>query len=81
MPTEENTEIDLSFWAGSGLAEERLRNPFKTTQELEILSKWYCKNKKKEQVCVGGAEMYMPLCRMHYMQMSCEDADSPPTYQ
>jgi hypothetical protein len=47
MPTEENTEIDLFFWAGSGLAEERLRNPFKTTQELEILSKWYCKNKKK----------------------------------
>lgn len=47
MHTEENTEIDLSFWAGSGLAEERLRNPFKTTQELEILSKWYCKNKKK----------------------------------
>ena len=41
----------------------------------------YCKNKKKEQVCVGGAEMYMPLCRMHYMQMSCEDADSPSTYQ
>jgi thymidine kinase len=26
----------------------------------------YCSQKKTEQVCVGGAEMYMPLCRKHY---------------
>ena len=44
----------------------------------------YCKNKKKEQVCVGGAEMYMPLCRVHYMKMTCEEEDlptCPPTCQ
>ena len=26
----------------------------------------YCCQEKTEQVCVGGAEMYMPLCRKHY---------------
>lgn len=26
----------------------------------------FCQKEKKEQVCVGGAEMYMPLCRKHY---------------
>ena len=26
----------------------------------------YCQEKKTEQVCVGGAEMYMPLCRKHF---------------
>jgi thymidine kinase len=28
----------------------------------------HCSQKKKEQVCIGGAEMYMPLCRKHYLQ-------------
>ena len=27
----------------------------------------FCNQKKTEQVCVGGAEMYMPLCRKHYL--------------
>lgn len=27
----------------------------------------YCCQNKTEQVCVGGAEMYMPLCRQHYL--------------
>jgi len=26
----------------------------------------YCQKNKTEQVCVGGAETYMPLCRKHY---------------
>jgi len=30
----------------------------------------YCQTKKTEQVCVGGAEMYMPLCRTHYLTWS-----------
>jgi thymidine kinase len=27
----------------------------------------YCQKQKTEQVCVGGAELYMPLCRKHYL--------------
>ena len=27
----------------------------------------FCERVKKEQICVGGAEMYMPLCRKHYL--------------
>jgi thymidine kinase len=27
----------------------------------------FCQKEKKEQVCVGGAEMYIPLCRKHYI--------------
>jgi len=30
----------------------------------------FCKNKKNEQVCVGGEDMYMPLCRRHYLEFS-----------
>ena len=30
----------------------------------------YDHQKKTEQVCVGGAEMYMPLCRKHYLMGS-----------
>jgi len=30
----------------------------------------FCQTVKKEQVCVGGAEMYIPLCRMHYLKES-----------
>lgn len=30
----------------------------------------YCKQQKAEQVCVGGAEMYMPLCRKCYNKHS-----------
>ena len=26
----------------------------------------YCKKEKSEQVCVGGSDMYMPLCRKHF---------------
>jgi len=26
----------------------------------------YCKKEKNEQVCVGGSDMYMPLCRKHF---------------
>lgn len=47
MHTKGSTETELAFWVGSGLPMERLRDPFKTKQELEILAKWYCKNKKK----------------------------------
>lgn len=28
----------------------------------------YCKSSKTEQVCVGGAELYMPLCRDCYVK-------------
>jgi thymidine kinase len=27
----------------------------------------FCNQKKTEQVCIGGSEMYMPLCRKHYL--------------
>jgi len=27
----------------------------------------FCKKEKHTQVCVGGPEMYMPLCRKHYI--------------
>jgi thymidine kinase len=27
----------------------------------------YCKKKKVEQICVGGEDIYMPLCRAHYL--------------
>jgi len=27
----------------------------------------FCQKVKTEQICVGGAEMYMPLCRKHYL--------------
>jgi thymidine kinase len=30
----------------------------------------YCNQKKSEQVCVGGAEMYTSLCRKHYLMGS-----------
>jgi thymidine kinase len=30
----------------------------------------YCIAKKSEQVCIGGSETYMPLCRKHYCEMS-----------
>jgi len=30
----------------------------------------FCKKKKTEQVCVGGEDLYMPLCRKHYLSMS-----------
>ena len=26
----------------------------------------YCKKEKNEQICVGGSDMYMPLCRKHF---------------
>lgn len=28
----------------------------------------YCKTNKEEQVCIGGAELYMPVCRKHYVE-------------
>jgi thymidine kinase len=28
----------------------------------------FCKQNKAEQVCIGGAELYMPVCRKHYLQ-------------
>lgn len=34
----------------------------------------YCQTQKTEQVCVGGAEMYMPLCRKHYCSMGSEQS-------
>jgi thymidine kinase len=30
----------------------------------------FCKKKKDEQVCVGGEDLYMPLCRQHYLAHS-----------
>lgn len=27
----------------------------------------FCKKKKDTQVCVGGSDLYMPLCRGHYL--------------
>jgi thymidine kinase len=30
----------------------------------------FCKKKKAEQVCVGGDELYMPLCRVCYLVSS-----------
>jgi thymidine kinase len=30
----------------------------------------FCKKKKEEQVCVGGEDLYMPLCRRHYLTES-----------
>ena len=30
----------------------------------------FCKKKKDEQVCVGGEDLYMPLCRRHYLTQS-----------
>ena len=27
----------------------------------------HCSKRKTEQICIGGAEMYMPLCRKHYL--------------
>ena len=30
----------------------------------------FCCQKKTEQMCVGGAEMYKPLCRKHYLMGS-----------
>jgi thymidine kinase len=27
----------------------------------------YCKKEKHEQICVGGEDIYMPLCRIHYL--------------
>lgn len=30
----------------------------------------FCKKKKDEQVCVGGDDIYMPLCRRHYLTES-----------
>ena len=32
----------------------------------------FCEKKKIEQVCVGGSEMYMPLCRKHYCDFTKE---------
>lgn len=55
MPTNENTETELGFWVGSGLPMDRLRDPFKSKEELEILAKWYCRNKKKFDI-VDSAE-------------------------
>jgi thymidine kinase len=28
----------------------------------------FCRVSKKEQICVGGPETYMPLCRFHYLE-------------
>jgi thymidine kinase len=36
----------------------------------------FCNQKKTEQVCVGGAEMYMPLCRKHYLAGMKEQSTS-----
>lgn len=47
MHTKQNTENELGFWAHGPLPIERLRDPFKSQEELAILANWYCKNKKK----------------------------------
>jgi thymidine kinase len=36
----------------------------------------FCNQNKTEQVCVGGAEMYMPLCRKHYIAASGSHSSS-----
>lgn len=36
----------------------------------------FCKKKKDEQVCVGGEDLYMPLCRRHYLTESITDISS-----
>jgi thymidine kinase len=30
----------------------------------------FCKSQKNEQILVGGSELYMPLCRKHYIELS-----------
>ncbi len=30
----------------------------------------FCKKQKETQVCVGGSDLYEPLCRKHYLEMS-----------
>ena len=30
----------------------------------------FCKGQKDEQILVGGSELYMPLCRKHYIELS-----------
>ena len=36
----------------------------------------FCKKKKDEQVCVGGDDIYMPLCRLHYLTESIANISS-----
>jgi len=30
----------------------------------------FCQKPKKDQICVGGAELYIPLCRKHYCDLT-----------
>lgn len=30
----------------------------------------FCQKRKTDQICVGGAELYIPLCRKHYCELS-----------